>query len=156
MYVAVKGGERAIASAHRWLADQRRGDREVLELSVPQIREQLGFAVDRVMNEGSCYDPELAALVIKQAAGDLVEAALLLRAYRTMLPRLGYTEPVATENMRVRRRISAIYKDLPGDQVLGPTLLQYWTPRCWPKTSPRRLPLSRRPSRRRYRRSRTP
>ena len=93
----------------------------VLELSVPQIREQLGLAVDRVMNEGSCYDPEFAALAIKQAAGDLVEAALLLRAYRTTLPRLGYTEPVETENMRIWRRISAIYKDLPGGQY-GPDL----------------------------------
>jgi len=28
-YVAVKGGERAIDSAHAWLAEQRRGDRDV-------------------------------------------------------------------------------------------------------------------------------
>ena len=27
MYVAVKGGERAIESAHAWLAEERRGDR---------------------------------------------------------------------------------------------------------------------------------
>jgi alpha-D-ribose 1-methylphosphonate 5-triphosphate synthase subunit PhnI len=109
MYVAVKGGERAIANAHRWLASERRCDPAVPEMSVAQIREQLGFAVGRVMNEGSCYDPELAALAIKQAAGDLLEAAFLLRAYRTTLPRLGYTQPVDTARMRVRRRISAIY-----------------------------------------------
>jgi alpha-D-ribose 1-methylphosphonate 5-triphosphate synthase subunit PhnI len=34
MYVAVKGGERAIENAHRLLAHERRGDRDVPELSL--------------------------------------------------------------------------------------------------------------------------
>jgi alpha-D-ribose 1-methylphosphonate 5-triphosphate synthase subunit PhnI len=73
------------------------------------------------MAEGSLYDPELAALAVKQAQGDLIEAAFLLRAYRTTLPRFGYAEPLDTAAMRVRRRVSAVYKDMPGGQVLGPT-----------------------------------
>lgn len=121
MYVAVKGGERAIANAHRLLAQVRRGDRRVAELSLAQIAEQLGLAVDRVMTEGSLYDRELAALAIKQAQGDLVEAIFLLRAYRTTLPRLGFSQPLDCEKMLVKRRISAIFKDIPGGQVLGPT-----------------------------------
>jgi alpha-D-ribose 1-methylphosphonate 5-triphosphate synthase subunit PhnI len=121
MYVAVKGGEKAIGNAHRWLAEERRGDPKVAELQVDQIQEQLSLAVARVMAEGSLYDPELAALAIKQARGDLIEAAFLVRAYRTTLPRLGYSEPLATGGMLVQRRISATYKDLPGGQVLGPT-----------------------------------
>ncbi|MFO7595396.1 MAG: carbon-phosphorus lyase complex subunit PhnI [Desulfocurvibacter africanus] len=121
MYVAVKGGEKAIESAHKLLARKRRGDRRIPELSVAQIREQLGLAVDRVMTEGSLYDPELAALAIKQACGDLVEAVFLLRAYRTTLPRLAVSEPLDTGRVFSRRRISAAFKDLPGGQVLGPT-----------------------------------
>jgi alpha-D-ribose 1-methylphosphonate 5-triphosphate synthase subunit PhnI len=121
MYVAVKGGERAIEASWRLLDKARRGDTRVPELSVAQIREQLRLAVARVMAEGSVYDEELAALAIKQAAGDLVEAIFLLRAYRTTLPRFGYTEPVETENMLVQRRISATFKDVPGGQVLGAT-----------------------------------
>ena len=93
----------------------------VPEISTDQIREQLTLAVNRVMCEGSLYDAELAALAVKQARGDLIEAIFLLRAYRTTLPRLGYCEPVDTGAMRIRRRISAAYKDLPGGQVLGPT-----------------------------------
>jgi len=120
-YVSVKGGEKAIDAAHAWLAEERRGDPAVPELAVAQISEQMGRAVDRVMAEGSCYDPELAALAIKQAQGDLVEAAFLLRAYRTTLPRFAHAEAVRTEGMRIRRRISATFKDLPGGQVLGPT-----------------------------------
>jgi alpha-D-ribose 1-methylphosphonate 5-triphosphate synthase subunit PhnI len=89
MYVAVKGGERAISNAHRLLAHKRRGRKTVPELSALQISEQLGRAVDRVMAEGSLYDPELAAIAIKQACGDLIEAIFLVRAYRTTLPRLG-------------------------------------------------------------------
>ena len=121
MYVAVKGGERAIEHAHRLLAEERRGDPAVPALTLAQIDAQLGLAVDRVMTEGSLYDRELAALAIKQACGDLVEAVFLLRAYRTTLPRLGVTEPIDTSVMTVRRRISATFKDLPGGQVLGPT-----------------------------------
>lgn len=121
MYVAVKGGEKAIKAAHRLLARERRGDRLVPELSLEQIRGQLSLSVDRVMSEGSLYDPYLAALAVKQARGDLMEAIFLLRAYRTTLPRLGYSLPVDTSRMHVRRRISATFKDVPGGQVLGPT-----------------------------------
>ncbi|MGJ5197224.1 carbon-phosphorus lyase complex subunit PhnI [Bradyrhizobium sp. HKCCYLRH1030] len=121
MYVAVKGGERAIENAHRLLAHERRGDRDVPELSLAQISEQLGLAVDRVMTEGSLYDRELAALAIKQARGDLIEAIFLVRAFRATLPRFGATEPVDTGAMRVQRRVSSTFKDIPGGQVLGPT-----------------------------------
>jgi alpha-D-ribose 1-methylphosphonate 5-triphosphate synthase subunit PhnI len=121
MYVAVKGGERAIEASWRLLDKARRGDTRLAELSVAQIREQLRLAVARVMTEGSVYDEELAALAIKQAAGDLVEAIFLLRAYRTTLPRFGYTQPIDTEAMHVERRISATFKDVPGGQLLGAT-----------------------------------
>jgi len=121
MYVAVKGGEKAITAAHRLLAEARRGDPAVPELSLAQIDEQLALAVDRVMTEGSVYDRELAALAIKQARGDLVEAIFLLRAYRTTLPRLAVSEPIETGRAALCRRISATFKDVPGGQVLGPT-----------------------------------
>ncbi|HSW17807.1 MAG TPA: carbon-phosphorus lyase complex subunit PhnI, partial [Ramlibacter sp.] len=121
MYVAVKGGAAAIENSWGLLAAQRRGDPALPALTVAQIREQLPLAVDRVMTEGSLYDPELAALAIKQAAGDLVEAIFLLRAYRTTLPRFGYAVPLDTARMHLVRRISATFKDVPGGQVLGPT-----------------------------------
>src|SRR3954447_11269194 len=120
-YVAVKGGERAIDNAHAWLAEERRGDPAAADLTLAQIEEQLGRSVDRAMGEGSLYDRELAALAVKQAQGDLIEAAFLLRAYRTTLPRFAHSGPVDTAAMQIRRRISAVFKDLPGGQVLGPT-----------------------------------
>ncbi|MDB5652795.1 MAG: carbon-phosphorus lyase complex subunit PhnI, partial [Tardiphaga sp.] len=121
MYVAVKGGERAIENAHRLLAHERRGDRDVPELSLDQISEQLSLGVDRVMTEGSLYDRELASLAIKQARGDMIEAIFLLRAFRATLPRFGASEPIDTSQMRVRRRISSTFKDMPGGQILGST-----------------------------------
>jgi alpha-D-ribose 1-methylphosphonate 5-triphosphate synthase subunit PhnI len=120
-YVAVKGGEDAITNAHLWLAEARRGDPALPALRPEQVEQQLSLAVDRVMAEGSCHDRGLAALAIVQARGDLIEAAFLLRAYRTTLARFGASEPLDTGAMQVRRRISATYKDLPGGQVLGPT-----------------------------------
>nr|WP_295775475.1 carbon-phosphorus lyase complex subunit PhnI [Rhodoferax sp.] len=121
MYVAVKGGEAAIESSWRLLDAQRRGDTGIAELSVAQIQAQLTLAVDRVMGEGSLYDPELAALAIKQASGDLIEAIFLLRAYRTTLPRLGYALPLDTARIALSRRISATFKEVPGGQLLGAT-----------------------------------
>ncbi len=102
MYVAVKGGERAIENAHALLADKRRGNRTVPEVSLDQIDNQLALGVDRVMCEGSLYDRELAALAIKQARGDMIEAIFLLRAYRTTLPRFGASEPLDTGSMDIR------------------------------------------------------
>ncbi|WP_420548152.1 carbon-phosphorus lyase complex subunit PhnI [Curvivirga sp.] len=121
MYVAVKGGEKSIANAHKLLAEDRRGDKNIPELDHKQIREQLSLSVSRVMAEGSLYDPDLAALAIKQARGDLIEAIFLIRAFRTTLPRFAYSKPIETTDMNIDRRVSATYKDLPGGQILGPT-----------------------------------
>jgi alpha-D-ribose 1-methylphosphonate 5-triphosphate synthase subunit PhnI len=121
MYVAVKGGERAILNSYRMLDSYRRGDPAVPALTLAQIREQMPLAVSRVMAEGSLYDPHLAALALKQAAGDAIEAVFLLRAYRTTLSRFGYTQPLDTGRMQLQRRISSTFKDVPGGQVLGPT-----------------------------------
>ena len=121
MYVAVKGGEKAIVAAHALQEQKRRGEGRLPEISVDQISQQLNLAVDRVMTEGGIADRELAALALKQASGDSVEAIFLLRAYRTTLQRLTVSEPVDTAGMRLERRISAVYKDIPGGQMLGPT-----------------------------------
>ena len=121
MYVAAKGGEEAIVAAHRWLAEERRGDPAVPDLRLDQIAGQLSLAVARVMAEGSLHDPALAALALKQARGDTVEAVFLIRAYRTTLPRLAGSVPIDTGAMDCDRRISATFKDVPGGQVLGPT-----------------------------------
>jgi alpha-D-ribose 1-methylphosphonate 5-triphosphate synthase subunit PhnI len=121
MYVATKGGEEAIKNAHR-LLDERRSPRSgSCALTIEQIIDQMWLAVSRVMTEGSVYDAELAAMAIKQSQGDLVEATFLLRAYRTTLPRFAVTEPINTRSMRVSRRVSATFKDVPGGQLLGPT-----------------------------------
>lgn len=121
MYVAVKGGEKAIDAAHQLLAEERRGNTALPSISLDQISEQLTLAVDRVMNEGSLYDREWASLAIKQSRGDMIEAIFLVRAARTTLSRFGYSEPLDTKAMRVKRRVSAAFKDIPGGQILGPT-----------------------------------
>jgi len=119
-YVAVKGGTEAIERACQLFAHERmKGESD--PLGAQQIQEQLYLAVDRAMGEGGLYAPGLAALAFKQAAGDTFEAAFILRAYRATQPRLGYSLPVSTEGMRVVRRISSAFKDIPGGQILGPT-----------------------------------
>jgi alpha-D-ribose 1-methylphosphonate 5-triphosphate synthase subunit PhnI len=128
MYVAAKGGERAIENAHRLLAHERRGDPAVPELGLDQIKEQLTLAVDRVMNEGSLFDRDLASLAIKQARGDLIEAIFLLRAFRATLPRFGASEPIDTGAMAVARRISATFKDLPRRPGARPDLRLHPSP----------------------------
>jgi len=119
-YVAVKGGIEAIENACRMFAFERiKGDSSPLD--VKQVKDQLYLAVDRVMGEGGLYAPDLAALAFKQAAGDTFEASFMMRAYRATQPRLGYGIPSTTGRMRVIRRISSAFKDIPGGQLLGPT-----------------------------------
>lgn len=120
-FTAIRGGEVAIAASHKLLARKRRGSAHVADLALDGVEGQLGLAVDRVMAEGGLHDPRLAALALKQAQGDCVEAAFLLRAFRTTLPRFGATEPIRTDDMAVTRRVATTHKDVPGGQLLGPT-----------------------------------
>ncbi len=83
MYVAVKGGEKAIAAAHALLAAEGRGAPGSARIEAGQVAGQLGVLVSRVMTEGSLHDPELAARALIQAQGDVLEAVTLLRSYRT-------------------------------------------------------------------------
>ncbi|WP_104082251.1 carbon-phosphorus lyase complex subunit PhnI [Cryobacterium sp. Y11] len=121
MYVAVKGGEKAIANAHALLAKRGRGSIDAPRIDYPQIRNQMGVLVSRVMAEGSLYDPELAAKALLQAQGDVLEAVTLMRSYRTTLPRFGITIAVDTVGLPSERRVSATFKDIPGGQQLGAT-----------------------------------
>src|SRR5581483_11682495 len=90
-------------------------------LRLAQLEKHLQIAVARVMSEGGLVDEELAALAIKQAEGDVIEAAFLLRAYRSTLPRLGYSHAVGGQDMLVLRRISSVFRAIPGGQLLGLT-----------------------------------
>jgi len=119
-YIAVRGGEEAITNAET-LLQYYRITGSSSPLGTDQILEQLPLAVDRVMSEGALYSPELAATAFKQAAGDTLEAAFLLRAHRSAVSRIAASEIVDTERMRVFRRISAAFKEIPGGQILGAT-----------------------------------
>jgi alpha-D-ribose 1-methylphosphonate 5-triphosphate synthase subunit PhnI len=118
-YVATRGGERAIEQAERMFRE------EIGPIDpdrVAQFRDGLPYLIDRVMGEASLYDEDLAALALAQTGGELFEAVLLLRAWRTTQPRLTVAEPVEQDGLLTLRRISAAFKDIPGGQVLGPTL----------------------------------
>lgn len=119
MYVAAKGGEQAIQNAEQFYG--LLNGPLTLE-AVRLIQERLPYLVDRVMGEGSLYSPELAALALAQTGGDLYEAVLLLRAYRATQPRIAYAQPASADRLLTVRRISASFKDIPGGQILGPSL----------------------------------
>ncbi len=118
-YVAVSGGEEAIEASIRLLEYYRSGTEKDLDLEV--IEEKMSLLVDRVMSEAGLYSKTYAALALKQCEGSSDEAVFLLRAYRSTLKR-SYDSLVAdTRNMRLVRRISAAFKDIPGGQILGAT-----------------------------------
>ena len=88
MYVAVKGGETAIAHSLELLADRRRGDRDVPELSLQQIDQQLALvfgAVEVAAGEtvgvlgvaaGAGQIKRLLAVEVVNAVGKLHERAM--------------------------------------------------------------------------------
>ena len=118
-YVATRGGARAIEQSERLFRSEM-GDIDAAR--VAEVRRALPYLVDRVMGEASLYDPDLAALALAQTGGELYEAVLLLRAWRTTQPRLCVAAPVEQDGLFTHRRISAAFKDIPGGQILGPTL----------------------------------
>ncbi len=119
-YAAARGGLKAIEAAERLVARERvLGESPWLESK--QMIEKLRLAVDRVMGEGGLWDEHLAASALRQAEGDPIEAAHLLRSYRSTLPRLAYTTPVDTDDLVVLRRIVPAFRNPPGPQLLGRT-----------------------------------
>jgi alpha-D-ribose 1-methylphosphonate 5-triphosphate synthase subunit PhnI len=110
-YVATRGGERAIEQSER-LFRAKMG--EITPGRVAEIRAAMPYLIDRVMGEASLYDEDLAALALAQTGGELFEAVLLLRAWRTTQPRLAVAEPVTQDSLFTHRRISAAFKDIPG------------------------------------------
>lgn len=119
-YAAARGGRAAIAAAE----DLVRRERIVGSspwLGTDQLVDRLRLAVDRVMGEAGLWCPDLAATALRQAEGDPIEAAHLLRSYRATLPRFAYSEPVDTDRAVVLRRIVPAYRNPPGPQLLGRT-----------------------------------
>lgn len=119
-YVAVQGGITAIENSEQ-LANYIRLKGKSTPVEIQQIQDQMRLLVDKVMGEGGLYSPFHAALAIKQAEGDPIDAAFYIRAYRSTLCRLADSLPLDMEKMRVNRRISSAFKDIPGGQILGYT-----------------------------------
>ncbi|HIV35036.1 MAG TPA: carbon-phosphorus lyase complex subunit PhnI [Candidatus Blautia intestinigallinarum] len=117
-YVAVTGGKEAIEQSLKLLEIFRESGEDI---TISCIKENMGLLIDKIMSEAGFYSREYAALALKQCEGSVEEAVFLLRAYRSTLPRNYYSNPVDTSGMRLIRRISAAFKDIPGGQILGPT-----------------------------------
>ena len=118
-YVASRGGARAIEQSERLYRSEMG---RITPARVAEILESMPYLIDRVMGEASLYDEDLAALALAQTGGDLYESVLLLRAWRTTQPRLCVAEAVTQDSLFTHRRISVAFKDIPGGQMLGPTL----------------------------------
>ncbi len=119
MYVAARGGEQAIQNAEQLFHDLKA---KFGPHDVRAVMRSMPYLIDRVMGEGALYAPELAALALLHSGGDLYEATLMLRAYRSTQPRIGFARTVTQHDMLCVRRISAAFKDIPGGQLLGPSL----------------------------------
>lgn len=119
-YVAIKGGEDAIANAGILVDFFRLRNRQT-PIEIEQIRTQFRLLIDKIMGEGSLYAPEHASIALKQVAGDMFEAAFILRAFRATLKRNYSSDIIDTRNASIERRVSSAFKEIPGGQILGPS-----------------------------------
>lgn len=118
-YVAVTGGQEAIEESIKLLKYSRTEGTSDIEIDA--LKNRMKLLIDRVMAEAGLYAPTYAALALKQCEGSLEEAVFLLRAYRSTLSRNHYSKTMSGKNMRITRRISSAFKDIPGGQILGPS-----------------------------------
>jgi alpha-D-ribose 1-methylphosphonate 5-triphosphate synthase subunit PhnI len=117
-YSGVKGGMGAILAAERLV---RRKRAAAPWAAAAAIIESYRLAVDRIMGEAGLYDEAIAADAFRQSEGDLLEAAHLVRAYRSLLPRLAVSVPADPDEMTVLRRIVPASRTPGGPQLLGRT-----------------------------------
>ncbi|MHA6618089.1 carbon-phosphorus lyase complex subunit PhnI [Pseudonocardia sp. DLS-67] len=119
-YSGARGGLEAILAAER-LVREARDDAPAPWASTEQITARFRLAVDRVQGEAGLYHEPTAADAFRQAEGDTLEAAHLVRAHRSTLPRLAVSEPVDPDDMVVLRRIVPAHRTPEGPQLLGRT-----------------------------------
>lgn len=115
-----KGGTEAIVAAERLVMERRAmlGD----SLSVAQVIESFPLAVDRIMGEGGLWDPETAAAAFLQGNGDITEAVHLIRAHRSTLPRLAFSDPLNPREVELLRRVVSTQRQPDGPILLGETV----------------------------------
>ncbi|MDR2246573.1 MAG: carbon-phosphorus lyase complex subunit PhnI [Treponema sp.] len=118
-YSAVKGGREAVAESIKLLEKYRAAVQA--DIKPETLEKGMSLLIDRIMGEAGFYAPMYAALALKQSAGSPEEAVFLLRAYRSTLSRSYLSLPLDGADMRIKRRISAAFKDIPGGQFLGAT-----------------------------------
>ncbi|MFP1482663.1 carbon-phosphorus lyase complex subunit PhnI [Escherichia coli] len=98
-------------------------------LDVRPDEQQLNLAVNRVMTEGGIADRELAALALKQASGDDVEAIFLLRLPHHAGEARGKQAGAGDASQRLIQRFIKIYSRRP---VAWPNLRLHPSPRFHP------------------------
>ncbi|WP_024805970.1 carbon-phosphorus lyase complex subunit PhnI [Nocardia sp. BMG51109] len=156
-YSGARGGLAAILAAED-LVRHARDHAPAPWAPTGQITARFRLAVDRVMGEGGLYHEPTAAAALRQAEGDTLEAAHLVRAYRSTLPRLAVSEPADPDEMTVLRRIVPAFRDPGGPQLLGRTTdytgrlleqpqAQPDSPADGPEPAPERTAEQRRPGR---------
>ncbi|MCW0216587.1 MAG: carbon-phosphorus lyase complex subunit PhnI [Pseudonocardia sp.] len=115
-----KGGTEAIVAAERLVLDRRA--RLDSGLTADAVVESFPLAIDRVMGEGGLWDPDTAAAAFRQANGDLSEAVHLIRAHRSTLPRVAFSDPIDPREMELLRRVVSTQRRPDGPILLGETV----------------------------------
>ncbi|MCG8524893.1 MAG: carbon-phosphorus lyase complex subunit PhnI [Opitutales bacterium] len=90
-------------------------------LSTHQLTSQFRMLIEQILSESGFYAPEMAAVALKQAEGDIFEAVQYLRAQKNTIERKYESETIDTRHMFVERRISSAFREIPGGQILGPS-----------------------------------
>ncbi|MFF5992867.1 carbon-phosphorus lyase complex subunit PhnI [Prauserella flavalba] len=119
-YSGARGGLEAILAAED-LVRRARDHAPAPWAPTEQITARFRLAVDRVLGEAGLYHEDTSAAALRQAEGDPLEAAHLVRAHRSTLPRLAVSEPVDPDEMVVLRRIVPAFREPDGPQLLGRT-----------------------------------
>lgn len=119
-YVSVKGGRDAITNAED-VVEYYRCRNGGVPIKIDQITDQMRLLIDKIISEGSLYSETLSAIALKQTEGDPMEAAYLVRAFRSTVPRTCFSIPAKNEELFCIRRTSSSFQNIPWGQVLGPS-----------------------------------
>jgi len=108
VYATVQASERLIAASRSLIG----------AAGAPATAPGLELLRDQVCAEAGVWAPEAAARALRQARGDVGRAVTLVRVWAATLPAHA-AEPCDDASVRITRRVSAAFADIPGGQWLG-------------------------------------
>lgn len=115
-YVAIKGGEKAIKHAISFY------DKFLDFFENEGIDKKNFFVIQEILSESSLYSTNVTTNIFHKIGGDKFASSFFMRSFRSSCNNINGKRAIDVNKLRIIRKISSAFKNVPGGQILGPSL----------------------------------